>query len=159
MLIQFSVHCDAPSILPEVDPEEDCPSWDLTSCLLPCLLMIWFVNVRQQAMHILVSLHHFRSGPLALQVCAAVCVCACGRFSVLACRRALNLWFHPSRTPARALGPWRSSCQATGRKSGKRLTMRSKRGKVGSLSYPRTKYMEDGLIQDYIYLFYLLKWS
>lgn len=43
----------------------------------------------------------------------------------------LNLMLHSCRTPAKARGPLKNSCQVTGRKSGSHLTTRSKQEKVG----------------------------
>lgn len=59
-------------------------------------------------------------------VCSSVCACVE--------RHVLNLMLRSYRTPARARGPWRSFCRATGRKRGSPLMTRSKQGKVGLLS-------------------------
>lgn len=71
-----------------------------------------------------------------------MCICVCMLFF-------FSLFLLPSRTPVRARGPWRSSCQATGRKSANLLMMTFKQGKVRSL-YWHSKF---SLVTYFSYVF------
>lgn len=125
--------------------------WSQSSFHACCLVVdgVSFIDVYLLT-QILVSLPCVWFGASALQVCVAVCVYVCVSACLCVCvwSQILNFVFLSSRTPVRAHGPWRSSFQATGRKSGNPLMMRFKQGKVRFLCC----YVETCLMQGLIAL-------
>lgn len=67
--------------------------------------------------------------------CPSVCLCAYVNTVYL-----LTVMLFSSRTPVKAHGQWRSSCRATGRKSGSPLMMRFRLGKVRLQFFSNREY-------------------